>query len=814
MRKIWISSLAVAVVAGCVLAIGPTATAQPSSAPPPGNSDTAGPVTVTSDDLPNPLESKRRELTQAALSDVLSGRRDVESKNGSQVVKVGEKTAPLTTSEKARVKAGKTVKSHKVDQYVELQREKTDRIFVVLAEFDNQRHPNYPDQDTDPDTEGPAVFDGPLHNAIPEPDRSQDNSTVWQSDYSADYFRKLYFGKGKNVESLKTYYETQSSGRYSVDGEVTDWVKVPYNEARYGRSNGYPCEGNVCSNTWALVADAVNVWVANQKAAGLTDAEIKADLATFDQWDRYDFDGDGDFNEPDGYIDHFQVVHSGGDQADGDPYQGEDAIWSHRWYAFYNNAGATGPGSNLLGGTPIGTTGLWVGDYTIQPENGGLSVFAHEYGHDLGLPDLYDTSGSQGSVEFWSLMAQSRLSGAKDQGIGTRPGDLGAWEKLQLGWLDYEIAVAGQKATYNLGPHEYNTKNPQALAVVLPQKEVTSELVAPFEGSNSWWSGTGDDLNNTMSRSIALPASPATLSFQTQYNIEDCGADPCDYAFVEVDDGTGWKPIADSGPTITVPAENNAIDGATDGWTEASFDLSAYAGKTVGLRVRYTTDGAAAGNEGVEQVPGIFIDDISLVAGGTTVLEDGAESGANGWTLTGFAPVGATSTQAYDNFYLASYRTYAKYDQYLKTGPYNFGWATTQPDRVEHYPLQDGLLVSYWDTSQADNNVGVHPGEGLILPVDAHPKPIHRLDGTPWRVRVATYDATFGTQKADSFTLHVNGKPSYIRGQAAQPLFDDTKSYWNAETPTASVKVAGAGVTLKVLQQGATTMKVRLGTSK
>ena len=56
-------------------------------------------------------------------------------------------------------------------------------------------------------------------------------------------------------------------------------------------------------------------------------------------WDRYDYDGDGDFNEPDGYIDHFQIVHAGGDQADGDPYQGEDAIWSHRWYAFVTDAG-------------------------------------------------------------------------------------------------------------------------------------------------------------------------------------------------------------------------------------------------------------------------------------------------------------------------------------------------------------------------------------------------------------------------------------------------------------------------------------------
>ena len=58
-----------------------------------------------------------------------------------------------------------------------------------------------------------------------------------------------------------------------------------------------------------------------------------------------------------------------------------------------DQAGLTGPADNPLGGTQIGDTGLWVGDYTMQPENGGLSVFAHEYGHDLGLPDLYDTSG-------------------------------------------------------------------------------------------------------------------------------------------------------------------------------------------------------------------------------------------------------------------------------------------------------------------------------------------------------------------------------------------------------------------------------------
>ena len=48
-------------------------------------------------------------------------------------------------------------------------------------------------------------------------------------------------------------------------------------------------------------------------------------------------------------------------------------------------------------------------------------------------------------------MAQSRLSG-KGEPIGTRAGDLSAWDKLQLGWLDYEITVAGQTRTLELGP--------------------------------------------------------------------------------------------------------------------------------------------------------------------------------------------------------------------------------------------------------------------------------------------------------------------------------------------------------------------------
>ena len=141
---------------------------------------------------------------------------------------------------------------------------------------------------------------------------------------------------------------------------------------------------------------------------------------------------------------------------------------------------------------------------------------------------------------------------------------------------------------------------------------------------------------------------------------------------------------------------------------------------------------------------GILLDDIEVVSGTTTVFADGAETTPNGWTLDGFSSVGATYTADFAHYYLASYRTYVSYDSYLRTGPYNFGFAPERPNLVEHFPYQDGLLVNYWDTAYSDNNTSKPPGHGLILPVDSHPRTHVRADGEPWQGRIQIYDAPFG----------------------------------------------------------------------
>ncbi|AWW39352.1 MULTISPECIES: immune inhibitor A domain-containing protein [Streptomyces] len=712
-------------------------------------------------DLEGPLSRTQDAQREEALEQVISGQASVKNREGSKVVQL---------------------KSKKGDsKYVELGREKTDKIFTILVEFGDKTDPRYG---------GTA---GPLHNQIAKPDRKKDNSTAWQADYDQQHFEDLYFGSGKGVDSVKTYYEKQSSGRYSVEGEVSDWVKVPYNEARYGNN---ACGDTNCPSVWNVVSDGLNAWVAQQKAAGRTDAQIKADAARFDEWDRYDFDGDGDFNEPDGYIDHFQVVHAGEDESAGGGAQGTDAIWAHRWYAFGSDAGATGPDQNKLGGAQIGSTGIWVGDYTVQPENGGLGVYAHEYGHDLGLPDHYDTNGGENSTGFWTLMSSGSWLGTGKNEIGNLPGDMTAWDKLQLGWLNYDTAKAGVNSWHKLGVSEYNTKHKQALVVTLPKKAVTTEIITPAEGQTQWWSGSGDNLRNTLTRSVDLTGkSSADLTFDGWYDIEA----NYDYLYTEVstDGGANWTALDGTVDGQAIPRDGSdkpALHGTIEGYQKLAYSLDAYAGQKIGLRFRYQTDGGVAQK-------GFTADAITVTADGATVFADNAESADAAWTATGFSRVGASFTKDYAQYYIAENRQYVSYDETLKSGPYNFGF-TQRPDWVEHYAYQNGLLIWKWDTSQADNNTSEHPGTGLVLPIDSHPTALKWADGTLMRNRIQSYDAPFSTFRTDGMTLHKADVAKYIPGSKGVSVFNDrTNTYYDESNPTGGVKITDTNTKIKIVEE-------------
>ena len=195
----------------------------------------------------------------------------------------------------------------------------------------------------------------------------------------------------------------------------------------------------------------------------------------------------------------------------------------------------------------IGDSDYWIGDYTIEPENGGVGVFAHEFAHDLGLPDLYDTSGNTGGAEnstgFWTLMSSGSYgnSGKARDGIGTKPvphrelgdGSSSAGSSTR--------SPSGSRSSTGSARRSTTPARRQGVFVVLPDREVPLELGAPCSGCGTqyFYSGSGDNLNNTMTRAVTTGG---PLTAKVRYDIEE----DWDYAFLEVssDGGTTWTPVA------------------------------------------------------------------------------------------------------------------------------------------------------------------------------------------------------------------------------------------------------------------------------
>jgi immune inhibitor A len=768
---------ATALLAASINAVPAAAGPRPVS---PGSNESVG--VAREDNLGGPKDDKRTALRKEAIAAVIAGKATPVQRNGSEVVHL----------------AGKG--------WVELkqQADKTDPIFTILAQFGDQLDPST--FDPEDETAGKAL--GPQHNQIAEPQRTDpsapdyDNSTTWRSDYNQGSYQSLITGK---TDSMADFFYKESGGRYSVTGDVTDWVQLQYNEAHYGSNIDDGWVNDFSDNRyWMFVEDSLNAWYANQIAAGKTPAEITAYLSKFDVWDRYDADGDGNFNEADGYIDHFQVIHAGQGEEAGGGTEGTDAIWSHRWSAYPSVFRPGGPASAPFGGAQIGSSGLWVLDYTTEPENGGLGVFTHEYHHDLGLPDLYDTAGGDNGTGFWSLMSGGGwMSKAGALDIGSSPVYSGPWEKLFLGWLDYTVVDSGKKKTVTLGAAgDAAGSLPQAVIVNLPDQTLTTPYNTPHSGSYEWWGGSADNLNTTLTRDLDLTgATTASINAAAWYEIE-AGYDSLT-GQVSTDGGTTWAPVGD----VFDGSSDTDADDVPD-WTNISIDLSAYAGQNIKFRFQYYTDGGL-------HYAGPFLDDIKLVKDGTDAWTDDVET-AGAWTANGFTRMtGSTTKTGVPHYYIAENRQYFGYDKSLKSGPYNFGYGAAQPSRVEKFPYQAGLLVWYVNYAYEDNNTTAHPGHGLALPVDARPAPIawpgcsvapNPNAGNPNGLcklgnRRQPYDATFGLVATDSVTFHRNGVALTVPSTPGISTFSDADplKYWSAANPWSSVQVAGHGTKIQVV---------------
>jgi immune inhibitor A len=641
---------------------------------------------------------------------------------------------------------------------------------------------------------------GPLHNAIPRPETQEAaDAEFWVDDFSREHYQDMLFTEGgydatdfkgeiMHLDSMIDYYLEMSNGSYIVDGDVYGWYKLPHSEAYYGDDEGGGHDNKLPGIPSNLVSDL------------LKEAYLSGDIdfEEYDREDTMDLDGDGILNEPDGIIDHLVIVHAGIDQSGGGGEQGDNAIWAHSSSVF-DVVPVDGMDEDLAWEDSEGDVGILAYNYIIQGENGTIGVFCHEYGHDLQLPDEYDTiySGDGEPVGFYSLMSSGSWAGKP---LGTKPTPISPWGRWQLGqiwggiWVqptevDYED-ITKDGMTFKLDETTNLGNNNQVIKVNLPQKMKT--LTSPYEGEYSFFGGKGDQIDNTLTvaESVYLPeASAISLDFMTWYNIEE----NWDFGFVQIstDGGETWASL-ESGRTTDAltsdgyPAIKDNLPGYTgrsDGWINEVIDLSEYAGQEIQLQFRYMTDWGTS-------LEGMFVDNIKLYADGAVLFEDDAENGDTKWVNSGWSA--SLGYELKSHYYLLEWRNYNNTDEALQ---YGYNW---NGDIVEFYKHNTGMLVWYRDTAYDDNWVGEHPGHGFLGIVDSHSEPMV-AKGYSIRTRIQIHDASFSLDRGEDKLLTFYEKSKIVQSKQAVPEFNDSQSYWNKKAPSSGVKVPKYGLKFRVI---------------
>ncbi len=227
------------------------------------------------------------------------------------------------------------------------------------------------------------------------------NPTIKTTDWEESlYSKSTYTGKtcitGQPVYgSLNDFYLEQSSGAFHVEGKCFDWVEVSKNRADYSQGTGTGPARNL------LLTEAMDKLQTRDGATAL-----------------------------DGY-DGVLFLYAGSRVAT----NRGGIYWPHRSTVAYRGK-------------------RWA--YFIVPEGGprmtNISVFCHEFGHMLGLPDLYarpENPGSEG-LGTWCLMSNQLGNG--------RPEHMSAWCKEQMGWLTPAVLDPTVKQKLILRPVEQSPK--------------------------------------------------------------------------------------------------------------------------------------------------------------------------------------------------------------------------------------------------------------------------------------------------------------------------------------------------------------------
>ena len=251
-----------------------------------------------------------------------------------------------------------------------------------------------------------------------------------------------------NTGSFRDFYQEISYGQFLPVSEVSNWITAPHHHDYYAYSD---------PNGYNHVKELVRAMVDSMEASG------------FD-WALYDNDGDG-------YVDALNLLHQGAGAEQGD----HSNIWSHKW---------------SLGSLAVQYDGVTINSYTMNPEiqSGqivAIGVLSHEFGHALGLPDLYDTDYSSTGAGKLALMGSG--SWGTSGNSPWYPSTMVGWCKNELGWVDIiEIGndqdnISIQQSYSNNDIIRVNHQQiPEEYWLIENRQKVGSDTLIPTPGLAIW----------------------------------------------------------------------------------------------------------------------------------------------------------------------------------------------------------------------------------------------------------------------------------------------------------------------------------------
>jgi len=270
-------------------------------------------------------------------------------------------------------------------------------------------------------------------------------STTDAASYPAFLFSNPE-GPPEPDRTLAEYYGEVSGGALSITGDPGSVIYVDFMSAGLPSYeyyvNGQSGQGAYPSNTQGMVEDALV----------LADAVVNF----------ADFDNDGpdgvprSFGSPDddGLLDALVVIHAG-PAAEYFPLPQYDEHLVSQYWSFQTVIGGVGgarihDGVRVLDWAIVPARDPDATDYGPSLDRGTsetyqqtLGTLAHEFGHILGLPDLYDTDGSSYGLGHYGLMSYGtygigtydNLSDPSKEATWDRPAFPSAWEREYMGWV-------------------------------------------------------------------------------------------------------------------------------------------------------------------------------------------------------------------------------------------------------------------------------------------------------------------------------------------------------------------------------------------